>query len=238
MAQGYEEAQCCLTDAPIEKNSVITKMERTQHVVTHKTNEYPSGLKPAHEVTSGVGGISAERLIELANAGYMPHYRIDGGEPLFKISEVKSWVSSNLVSRHSGRPLAKTIRVVMPAPECSEPPPDSLSDFKHLLQQIPTHDYQPGVYFLCQSSEVVYVGQSTSPAGRVGQHSNKGEIKFDRVYLLPVPQSELNDVESAFIRTIKPSQQGRVQGQIHAPKMTRPVNDVLLSISTGRLEAS
>lgn len=63
-------------------------------------------------------------------------------------------------------------------------------------------EYPPGVYFLVEDDEVVYVGQSTNPAARIPDHAQ--HKKFTRVYMVPVPPSALDEVEGALIRTLKP----------------------------------
>ena len=207
-------------------------MEELQHIVCHKTNDYPTGLKSVSEVADSIGGITTERILELAESGYLPHYRVDYGEPKFKISEVKSWIASNLISRCAGRALPDAIRIVLPAPEVVDRPPVEISNIPN-LQQIPKHGYQPGVYFLCKGDSVVYVGQSVSPASRVSTHGNDKQKDFDRVYLLPVPQSELNDVEAAFIHHLLPSGQGGIrQGREKplSPRMSKPKDEILSSV--------
>lgn len=79
------------------------------------------------------------------------------------------------------------------------------------LQQIPKSGYQPGVYFLCKEGEVVYVGQSVHPSARIKTHEASSSKDFDRVYLLPVPESELDDTEAAFIKLLHPRQQGGIR---------------------------
>ena len=53
-------------------------MQIQQHVVMHKTSEYPSALKTALEI-AGSDTLPLEKLIAYTEAGYIPHYRIDGG---------------------------------------------------------------------------------------------------------------------------------------------------------------
>ena len=84
-------------------------MNPPQHSITYKTDNYPTSLKTHHEMSEAVsGGLSAERIMELADSGYMPHYRIDGGIPLFKVTEVKAWISQN------ARPTANFFPTVFP----------------------------------------------------------------------------------------------------------------------------
>ena len=89
-------------------------MEKTRHTVVHETNDYPTGLKSADEMTEIMqGDISKERLLELADSGYLPHFRIDNGSPKFKPVEVKRWVANNLLGRCDGKSLHDAIRIVV-----------------------------------------------------------------------------------------------------------------------------
>lgn len=206
-------------------------MQQAAHSVVHQTNEYPVGLKTAHEIAENNKGISAERVLELANAGYMPHYRIDNGNPLFKPAEVKQWIANNLMGKCAGRNLPDAIRVVVPAALPFDRPPIHIANVP-ALQQLPRHGYQPGVYFLCSGDEVVYVGQSTTPSSRIGTHSMDNKKQFDRVYLLPVPMSELNDVEAAFIHLLRPKLNGSHKGENAkpvAPAMSKSKEEILKS---------
>jgi len=204
-------------------------MEKPQHKVSLVTNKYPNGLKTAEEIANSLSnGISVDRILELADSGYMPHYRIDGGSPLFIISEVKDWVSKNIIHKCNGSVFPEAIRVVLPAPPVVDRPPDSICNI-NMLQQIPKYGYQPGVYFLCKNESVVYVGQSITPSSRVASHATSYGKDFDRVYLLPVPISELNNVEAAFINHLKPKYQGRVKngkGKLVSPISTKTKTEV------------
>ena len=75
----------------------------------------------------------------------------------------------------------------------------------------------PGVYFLCQGDEVVYVGQSVSVPDRVMSHIRESRRPagkmFDplRIFYLPVPESELLRVESEFIARLRPRYNGETK---------------------------
>lgn len=60
-----------------------------------------------------------------------------------------------------------------------------------------------GVYFLYFRGTLQYVGQSIAPAARLHQHRQVGRV-FDRAFVLPVPQSMLDQVEGALIRRFRP----------------------------------
>ena len=150
--------------------------------------------------------MSPEELLDLAESGYVPHYRLNGSAPLFKLSEVREWVKNNLLSSSGGKALPQVIRVF----DGNEPKrgdiPESIRRVQGLRDISAIILLSPGIYFLCQGSEVVYVGQSVNVPSRLGQHTDK---EFDRVFFLPWPQNDLNRVESAFIRLLCPPFNGR-----------------------------
>lgn len=201
-------------------------MEELPHVIIHKTTEYPTGLKSANEI-AGPDTLPLEKLIAYAESGYLPHYRIDGGDYLFKVSEVKSWISKNLMVRCNGADLPFNLKITVPAEQITEQAPFSICNLKG-LQQVPKYGFNSGVYFLCWGTEVVYVGQSTNPSTRIASHVSEAKKIFDRVYLLPVPEHDLNNVEGAFIDALKPKYQGGMRsgkGKPLLPPMTRTTKE-------------
>lgn len=184
-------------------------------------------LKSAEETARKIEWITLETLLELAESGFIPHYRIGDIGPLFILGEVKDWICQNKLDHVEGRPLpTPAIRVVSAAPEINSPPPLPLSAIPN-LKQIPAYGYAPGVYFLCRGDEVVYVGQSMNIYARLANHQRSKE--FDSVYMLHVPASQLNDVEAAFIHALRPRLQGRFgqgKGALHAPRASKPHTDI------------
>lgn len=61
-----------------------------------------------------------------------------------------------------------------------------------------------GIYFLLRGCTCVYVGQSIKAELRVREHASIGAIDFDRAQCLPVPRELLDEVESYFIRSLRP----------------------------------
>ena len=59
----------------------------------------------------------------------------------------------------------------------------------------------PGVYFLCDNSNIVYVGQGKFAGQRAMSHFYK---KWDEVFVLPCGVEHLKSVEAAFISLLKP----------------------------------
>ena len=154
-------------------------------------DKYPRNLKTADEVASKMQGISATRLLDYARAGYCPHFRVLD-QLLFKFEETRDWIQQNAVTEHGGRPLPEILRVCVPAAEVLDLPPIAISSLP--LQQIALGGINPGVYFLCQGAEIVYIGQSKFVQARIDTHLADPEKQFDRAYLMPVPESELDNV--------------------------------------------
>lgn len=205
-------------------------MEMQSHIVMHKTNDYPTSLKTAAEI-SGPETLPLEKLIAYTESGHMPHYRVDGGEYLYRSTEVKNWIAKNLMTRCEGSDLPYELKLTVPAEKISEHPPVSIQNLDG-LQQVPKYGFNSGVYFLCFGGEVVYVGQSASPASRISSHVLEGKKMFDRVYLLPVPVNDLNNIEAAFIKTLNPVYNGKIKGTdkpIH-PTLSEDIGDIFARI--------
>jgi hypothetical protein len=180
------------------------------------TTEWPTGLKPCAEAARELA-IPEERLSILADGGFAPHFRIDGGPPMFKIGELKRWAGVNLVEKANGRAIPEPVRIVLQA--------DRVKDFRDVpecireivgLCDITGEVARTGIYFLCFKSELHYIGQSVNAASRIKSHIQRHQ--FDRVYFLPWPGDDLNRLEGALIRILQPRGNGRsVHGRMSCP---------------------
>ena len=177
-------------------------MEELKSMVV-RCEEWPTGLVPAAVIAEDVG-LSVDRVTALADSGHWPHYRFDGGAPMFKKSESKSWAARNLMQKFEGKAADFSFKVVIQAPQVIKTvPPTSIANVKGLTEI--THVlYPPGVYFLVEKDEVVYVGQSINPMSRIGEHLRSKQGKFSRAYFIPVPQFMLDTVEGGFIKLLSP----------------------------------
>lgn len=155
-----------------------------------------------------IGGFSVARLLELADAGYCPCVRIDGGSPRFSVRAVSSWIRENMMQVQDGMPLPRVLHVARASvagdipfrcPISIEP----LSQYLRLINEA-LLEAQPGVYFLIKDHTVVYVGQSRHVFARVAGHAAQHRKTFDCAVYLPIPSSELDPVEAAFIRLLAP----------------------------------
>ncbi|MDH5667770.1 MAG: GIY-YIG nuclease family protein [Nitrospira sp.] len=167
------------------------------------TGDGPSlgSLKTAEQVAQLVR-LPAERILELSRAQVLPHFRIDGGEPLFYPPMLKAYVREHLTLECPGAPLPLDLRPVVAMPVSREVPM-ALTLVCDRLREWPGLDQVPCVYFLVEDEMVRYVGQSRNLAARLAQHSDHGR-RWDRVLFLPVPESELLRVEREWIRTLQP----------------------------------
>lgn len=156
-------------------------------------------------------GISEQRLLEFVETGQVPHYRVDGGPPMFRSAETRAWATRNLLHRVTGEEIQFEVRITrLVSLDEADPPPASIALIENLVAM--PDPPPPGIYFLCVGNEVVYVGKSVNPASRIESHLNgmNGGSNFRRngrtvrAYLLPVPRSELEDVEIAFIHALAP----------------------------------
>lgn len=79
----------------------------------------------------------------------------------------------------------------------------------------PLPPIRSGVYFLILKGEVVYVGMATDVVQRITAHMKEKTGKFDSFTLLPVPFSELADVEWAYIQALQPPLNGNKRNRQH-----------------------
>ena len=213
------------------------EMEKPAHTITQLTDGWPSSLRTADEVCQGLG-VNPERLIQLADSGYAPHWRIDNGPPLFRIGEVKDWLSQNILERINGKPLPQAVVVTVAK--------ERINDYQNVpeqLRQIPGlfdisgEMRRSGIYFLCQDNELLYVGQSVSVSARISSHHHEG--KFNRVIFMPWPPDDLNSVEGALIRALRPPLNGQtVNGKVRGPTSTRGDEETLRLIMTSKIDAA
>lgn len=172
--------------------------KKTQSIVRAPAQEGLPTLFSAERVSQSLQGhITGERVTELAEAGFMPHYRVDG-KLLFRICEVKDYVRRELMTRSHGMPVPRELHV--PVTGFYKAPPDVIAQLPGIEWLSPV-SHICGIYFLVHQGDVIYVGQSVNVVARLPGHKGK---EHDDVFFLRVPQSELDVVEAEFIRILKP----------------------------------
>jgi len=181
-------------------------MEKLLEMVV-RCEVWPTGLVGA-DVIAKEYGISEDRVIGLADSGYMPHYRLDGGSPMFKKTDAKQWIAQNMMQQIKGKAADFEFKVLLDVPQKFDTlPPKSISNVAGLTEL--THMLYPsGVYFLVQDDEVVYVGQSVNPLARISTHVKEKAGMFNKFYFLAVPKHMLDSVEGGFIKLLKPKLNG------------------------------
>lgn len=159
-----------------------------------KTND----LLTAEEVADAVKVLSAERILELAKAGYMPHLEIDG-KLFFEKRAVKKYIRDNTIVRG---PVKVPVLLQVTEDTSVIRAPKQLVSLKRDLKRLPSSCYTSAIYFLLSKGEVVYVGQSIGVARRIASHF--GEKLFDDVVYYECPRDELDIHEAALIRHFRP----------------------------------
>jgi hypothetical protein len=160
------------------------------------------------DVAAKLIGITEGRLCTLADGRYAPHFRIDGGAPKFKATELKQWAATALVERCDGELLPSIVKVISDAPRPQDwrSLPESIRHISD-LRDVSDVIHRSGVYFLCSGDEVLYIGKSANIHGRIGQHAHRRQ--FDKAYFLPWPADDLDKIEAALIRAISPVENGK-----------------------------
>lgn len=191
--------------------------------------DWPGGLKTVEEAAEAIG-ISGDRLLWLADGRYVPHFRIDGGKPFFKIPELKKWAATNLLEYVPARELPSPVRITIDPPKADyRNVPNSLRQVAG-LRELTNELYRSGIYFLCLENELVYVGQSVNVIGRITSHV--ASKNFDRVFFLAWPPDDLTRIEAALIRALKP----KLNGVVPSSK-TEHDQQIMASIIIEKIEA-
>jgi hypothetical protein len=166
-----------------------------------RENEVLEDLLSAEDLAKKLRGIMTKEEIDLyASHNWIPHYSYGMESVAFNFKEVTNWIRKNLY-RNEGRTLPinylRLKHTPVPATVKDEPP-SVIKDIATLVQ-VPA-GYPPGVYFLCQDNDIVYVGQSINLGARLAQHVQ--DKVFDKVYFLPT--EDYNQVEADYIKILKP----------------------------------
>jgi hypothetical protein len=146
--------------------------------------------------------IRVERINELAESGFIPHWNVDG-KPMFDRTEARKWIEANLAERNGGKVVPSHICLISERVSPNlEDIPQVLRNVRGLIDMTDVLGAHSGIYFLLFDEEVVYVGQSASVCRRIGQHA--GVKEFNRVLFMAWPAGDLNRIERAFICALKP----------------------------------
>lgn len=178
-----------------------------------------AGLMDANETTAYLK-VPRDRLDAWTQSGHAPHYTIDGNGPYYKKSEIANWFRQNMVVRRGGMPVPKTLSLMQSVHShaMSGAIPSCICALETLCA-ITLSGGCPGVYFLCDGNEVVYVGQSTNVVYRVATHIMEGKKRFDhhRVFYVPCHPEALDKLEQQFIVQLNPKYNGGMFSKYEKP---------------------
>lgn len=155
--------------------------------------------------------LTPPELIVLAKRNEIPHYTVVN--PITKEvvycfinEEVTRWFVGYIEKKETqGKPEIKFINFSpidyrLPV---GDDVPIALSSISG-LKKLPITVFQtpPGIYFLCQDAELVYIGQAVNAAKRLMSHM--GEKEFNKVYFISCHIDQMASLELALIRFYKP----------------------------------
>src|SRR6266481_3453570 len=74
--------------------------------------------KSAKEAAAAIV-IEEQRLLDLTDAQFAPHWRVDGGPPQFAMGELREWASRELLQKYTGKSLDIDLQIVFEAGEAN-----------------------------------------------------------------------------------------------------------------------
>lgn len=88
-----------------------------------------------------------------------------------------------------------------------------ITDVQKILRDSKPLSSRCGVYFLISNDKIVYVGQSVNIPSRIEQHKKDPCKEFDRYHSIPCKVTELDLVESNYIRKFMPKFNKAIPGE-------------------------
>lgn len=182
----YTTATASICEDCVDKAAAVIAGDTPAPVIAPAA--LPRGLCSAEQVARRLRlpGVTPDWLHFMGVTGYVPCYKIDDGEPLFVVSEVREHVAQCITSR-----------------EPTVVPPD-LQPLSRWLWQARGWGDGHVVYFLTQHDRVVYIGQARNLWGRIYAHRHDMPKEFGGLFVLSVSKKEVSDVEHAYILALKP----------------------------------
>jgi hypothetical protein len=175
--------------------------EETDNNKAIQETELFNSLITAEELAKKLRGLmTLEDIKYYAEHNWMPHYSYGAETKAFNFKEVANWMRNNLY-KHEGKTLPINYVRLKHTPIAKNiitEPPEEIKNESDLIE-VPA-GYPPGVYFLCQDKDIVYVGQTGNLGSRLAQHLQ--DKIFDKVYFIPT--ENCGQVEANYIRKLKP----------------------------------
>ena len=143
--------------------------------------------------------IKRREFYKYEKLGYIPCYHINNKKG-YKVNEVKEWIQDQLIIAYDGIKILTKFNVIKNTAKKATNIPDELIGHNGDLYE---YSMIPScIYFLIDSGEIVYVGQSTNLALRLNQHKN--DKSFNRILYMPIESNRLDEVERFFIEILEP----------------------------------
>jgi hypothetical protein len=171
-------------------------------------------LYDAAHISSAVHGIlSPEKILEMSRSGHIPHVATIDGGIWFRKPDTVAFIRRHYTTDIDAVPLPRVLPVaILTTSETLDALPGPLEPLrKHLRQYTPSF-MLPCVYFLVRGGNVVYVGQTVSIEARMAAH--RASKEFDNAFYLNVPESILLEVETAFIKSLRPELNVSIDGRL------------------------
>lgn len=169
-------------------------------------------LRTAKELKGRVKELFSDlELIEMAKNHSLPHYVLINPVTkietfLFDTKELLEWVNKNWLTKNQCFVSQHLHFVCFDYEKYRinnyDGVPNELAFIKELyILPSTVSSTPPGIYFLCNGKEIVYIGQSRNVGNRIPNHRGK---EYDRVFFIPCHVNQLCDFERALIRRFKP----------------------------------
>lgn len=173
-------------------------------------------LKTAEEIKSRLKTlVGTEQILKLAREGTIPHYifsdPLTGNSTfLFEASVIEKWLGECYLVENKGKweKIVSEVKLRIVTNDMSmfvaDPHeiPQELCSIKEIFQLPADGLVPPCVYFLCKDKKIVYIGQSMCLNKRIETHQK--EKDFNSVFFIPVPVSQLLEIEGAMIKHFRP----------------------------------
>lgn len=156
---------------------------------------------------------SRQQILEMVDKKLIPHYILTNPLTkteiiLFDNTEINYWLTKHL--KENRIDLEQELHFLCFDPshftfDATDKIPPALTQLKRLYKLSKNHYGTPhGVYFLCKDEEVVYVGQAQNIRDRVQSHRSEKVKEFDSVYFILCHIDQLDQIETALIRHLRP----------------------------------
>lgn len=153
---------------------------------------------------------SSSELDILAERGLIKHYKLinpidDKVVYLFDINDIEEFVYNKMIMR--SEPIQTSFILfdelnTMPTKDL----PNELRSYYNDVYELPLHELYapPGVYFLYDNDNLVYIGQSVHIKLRIITHMRENKKKFNKCFFIKVSKEKLFEVETTLINKYKP----------------------------------